>query len=173
MLFHALFGPPQGQLQPLAFQLLASLRGSGGSPGRGSPGSVLDLTLVSQKPRLAGASRTWTTHGLSRCFQAVASLQPRRAARRPGNVAQRCLGAKFLGRGRARGCWTATMAARGALRRVAAPLRRAARCLRLEVCQFTTALKISRGGVAGPLGSHLLLAVVNLEAMNLQDEAPT
>lgn len=39
------------------------------------------------------------------------------------------------------------------------------------VHQFTTALKTSRGGVAGPLGNHLLLAAVNLVAMNLQDEA--
>ena len=37
--------------------------------------------------------------------------------------------------------------------------------------QFTTALKNSRGGVAGPLGNHLLLAAVNLAAKNLQDQA--
>lgn len=37
------------------------------------------------------------------------------------------------------------------------------------VQQFTAALTTSRGGVAGPLGSHLLLAVVNLVAMSLQD----
>lgn len=40
-----------------------------------------------------------------------------------------------------------------------------------SLVHFTCSLEGTRGGTAGPLGTHLLLAVVNLVAYNLHDKA--